>query len=505
MSDRVRVRFAPSPTGDLHVGGARTALYNWLFARHHDGVLILRIEDTDVERSTAESAEAIVESLQWLGLDWDEGPYRQAERLAIYREHAERLLEVGKAYRCVCTPGELEERRKVALAAGRSPRYDGRCRDRRLEPEKPWALRLRVQDAGVTIVNDIIHGEVRFDNAELDDFILVRSDGLPTYNFAVVVDDALMEVTHVIRGDDHLSNTPKQIQVYRVLDFPLPQFAHVPMILGPDRTRLSKRHGATSVLAYRDLGYLPEALVNYLVRLGWSHGDQEIFSRDELIRYFELTRVGHTPAVFDHAKLDWLNAHYLREVLTDTRLTPTGVPATLTGFPPTVVEAGPKRLAALLVDFWLKAGVSKEEIGAATVRWSSLGSARAFAEAVVQTFGERSKTLCELAQASRFLFGGPIEYDVRAREKYLQPETQRHLQEVCRRIRNVSSFDAATLEKLYRDFVAERRLKLGDVAQPTRVVLTGHSVSPPLFQVMELLGRDICVERLEAVLQQKND
>jgi glutamyl-tRNA synthetase len=458
-----------------------------------------------VERSTAESAEAIVESLQWLGLDWDEGPYRQAERLAIYREHAERLLEVGKAYRCVCTPGELEERRKVALAAGRSPRYDGRCRDRRLEPEKPWALRLRVQDAGVTIVNDIIHGEVRFDNAELDDFILVRSDGLPTYNFAVVVDDALMEVTHVIRGDDHLSNTPKQIQVYRVLDFPLPQFAHVPMILGPDRTRLSKRHGATSVLAYRDLGYLPEALVNYLVRLGWSHGDQEIFSRDELVRYFELTRVGHTPAVFDHAKLDWLNAHYLREALTDTRLTPTGVPATLTGFPPTVVEAGPKRLAALLVEFWLKAGVSKEEIGAATVRWSSLGSARAFAEAVVQTFGERSKTLCELAQASRFLFGGPIEYDVRAREKYLQPETQRHLQEVCRRIRNVSSFDAATLEKVYRDFVAERGLKLGDVAQPTRVVLTGHSVSPPLFQVMELLGRDISLERLEAVLQQKND
>ncbi len=505
MSDRVRVRFAPSPTGDLHVGGARTALYNWLFARHHDGVLILRIEDTDVERSTAESAEAIVESLQWLGLDWDEGPYRQAERLAIYREHAERLLEVGKAYRCVCTPGELEERRKVALAAGRSPRYDGRCRDRRLEPEKPWALRLRVQDAGVTIVNDIIHGEVRFDNAELDDFILVRSDGLPTYNFAVVVDDALMEVTHVIRGDDHLSNTPKQIQVYRVLDFPLPQFAHVPMILGPDRTRLSKRHGATSVLAYRDLGYLPEALVNYLVRLGWSHGDQEIFSRDELVRYFELTRVGHTPAVFDHAKLDWLNAHYLREALTDTRLTPTGVPATLTGFPPTVVEAGPKRLAALLVEFWLKAGVSKEEIGAATVRWSSQGSARAFAEAVVQTFGERSKTLCELAQASRFLFGGPIEYDVRAREKYLQPETQRHLQEVCRRIRNVSSFDAATLEKVYRDFVAERGLKLGDVAQPTRVVLTGHSVSPPLFQVMELLGRDISLERLEAVLQQKND
>ncbi|MFQ5803701.1 MAG: glutamate--tRNA ligase [Candidatus Methylomirabilales bacterium] len=480
MNDRVRVRFAPSPTGDLHVGGARTALYNWLFARHHDGARILRIEDTDVERSTVESADAIVESLQWLGLDWDEGPYRQAERRAIYREHAERLLNAGKAYACVCTPDELDQRRKAALAAGRSPRYDGRCRDRRLEPEKPWALRLRVQDAGVTVVKDIIHGEVRFDNAELDDFILVRSDSLPTYNFAVVVDDALMQVTHVIRGDDHLSNTPKQIQVYRALDFPLPQFAHVPMILGPDRTRLSKRHGATSVLAYRDLGYLPEALVNYLVRLGWSHGDQEIFSRDELVRYFDLARVGHTPAVFDHAKLDWLNAHYLR-------------------------EADPKRLADQLVAFWHQAGVPAEDIEAASARWSSLGSARTFGEAVVQTFGERSKTLWELAQASRFLFRVAVEYDVGSQEKYLQPGAQRHLREVCSRIRGVSSFDAATLEKLYRDFVAEHRLKLGDVAQPTRVALTGRSVSPPLFQVMELLGREMCLERLEAALQQKND
>ncbi|MFQ5989011.1 MAG: glutamate--tRNA ligase [Candidatus Methylomirabilales bacterium] len=480
MTDRVRVRFAPSPTGDLHVGGARTALYNWLFARHHDGVYLLRIEDTDVERSTAEAADAIVESLQWLGLEWDEGPTRQAERLALYGEYAERLLKVGKAYPCVCTPQELEERRKAAMAAGRSPRYDGRCRDRRAKPEKPWALRLRVQDAGMTVVKDIIHGEVRFDNVELDDFILVRSDGLPTYNFAVVVDDALMHVTHVIRGDDHLSNTPKQIQVYRALDFPLPEFAHVPMILGPDRTRLSKRHGATSVLAYRDLGYLPEALVNYLVRLGWSHGDQEIFSRDELVRYFDLARVGHTSAVFDQAKLDWLNGHYLR-------------------------EADPKRLSDLLVAFWLKAEVPADEIEAAAARWSGLGSARTFGEAVVQAFGERSKTLWELAQASRFLFRVAVDYEVRARQKYLRPETQRHLRDVSTRIRSVTSFDAATLEKLYRDFVAERGLKLGDVAQPTRVALTGHTVSPPLFHVMELLGREICLERLEAVSQQQND
>lgn len=480
MSDRVRVRFAPSPTGDLHVGGARTALYNWLFARHQHGELLLRIEDTDVERSTAESAEAIVESLQWLGLDWEEGPYRQAERLAIYREHADRLIEAGRAYRCVCTPEELEERRKTALAAGRSPRYDGRCRDRRVGVEKPWALRLRVDDAGVTVVKDLIHGEVRFENAELDDFILVRSDGLPTYNFAVVVDDALMQITHVIRGDDHLSNTPKQIQVYGALDFALPQFAHVPMILGPDRTRLSKRHGATSVLAFRDLGYLPEALVNYLVRLGWSHGDQEIFSRDELVRYFDLARVGHTPAVFDQVKLDWLNGHYLR-------------------------QADPKRLADLLVGFWLKSGIPDNEIEAAASRWSNRGHTSSFGEAVVQAFGERAKTLWELAQDSRFLFRIAIEYDVRAKDKYFRPETRKHLQEVRDRIGSVGSFDAATLEKLYRDFVAERGLKLGDVAQPTRIALTGLSVSPPLFQVMELLGREICVERLEVVLRQKND
>lgn len=480
MTDPCRVRFAPSPTGDLHVGGARTALYNWLFARHHDGVYFLRIEDTDVERSTAEAADAIVKSLQWLGLEWDEGPYRQAERLALYREYAERLLDAGKAYPCVCTPEELEERRKAAMAAGRSPRYDGRCRDRHSKPEKPWALRLKVQEVGMTVVKDLIHGEVRFDNAELDDFILVRSDGLPTYNFAVVVDDALMHVTHVIRGDDHLSNTPKQVQVYRALDFPFPEFAHVPMILGPDRTRLSKRHGATSVLAYRDLGYLPEALVNYLVRLGWSHGDQEIFSRDELVHYFDLARVGHTPAVFDQAKLDWLNGHYLR-------------------------GADPKRLADLLVAFWLKAEVPADEIEAAAARWSSLGSARTFGEAVVQTFGERSKTLWELAQASRFLFRVAIDYDVRAREKCLRPETQRHLRDVSTRIRSVIRFDAATLEKLYRDFVAERGLKLGDVAQPTRVALTGRTVSPPLFHVMELLGREICLKRLEAMWQQKND
>lgn len=475
MNEQVRVRFAPSPTGHLHVGGARTALYNWLFARHHGGTFLLRIEDTDVERSTEESVEAIVESLRWLDLDWDEATYRQATRLSTYQEYADRLLKDGKAYRCFCTPEELEGRRKAALQAGRSPGYDGRCRDRRPETGKAWALRLRVRDEGVTVVEDLIHGEVTFDHAELDDFILVRSDGLPTYNFAVVVDDALLHVTHVIRGDDHLSNTPKQIQVYRALNFPLPRFAHIPLILGPDRTRLSKRHGADAVLAYRDLGYLPEAMVNYLVRLGWSHGDQEIFSRDELVRYFDIAHVGSTPAIFDQAKLDWLNAHYLR-------------------------EADPKRLADLLIPFYRQAGISAEEIEAKAAGWSRAGRAGTFWEAVILAFRERAKTVAELAQSSRFLFRVAINYDGQAVETYLQPDALTHLREMRDKLQKLSHFDTAILEKLFRDFVAERGLKLGEVAQPTRVALTGRTVSPPLFHVMELIGREICLERLESVL-----
>ncbi|MGH7429909.1 MAG: glutamate--tRNA ligase, partial [Candidatus Methylomirabilaceae bacterium] len=321
---QVRVRFAPSPTGYLHVGGARTALYNWLFARHGRGVFILRIEDTDAERSTEEAAAGIIEAMRWLGLHWDEGPevggpagpYRQAERFDIYREYAQRLLEAGKAYYCVCTPEELEVRRKAALAAARSPKYDGRCRERGVRPPAsssavagPGAggavVRLRISEAGGIEINDLVHGTIRFEDVELDDFILLRSDGLPTYNFAVVVDDVLMRITHVIRGDDHISNTPRQIKVYEALGLPIPHFAHIPMILGPDRARLSKRHGATGVMAYQEMGYLPEALVNYLARLGWSHGDQEIFTQEELIRHFTLEKVGRTAAIFDSAKLEW--------------------------------------------------------------------------------------------------------------------------------------------------------------------------------------------------------
>jgi glutamyl-tRNA synthetase len=321
-AESVRVRFAPSPTGHLHVGGARTALFNWLFARHHRGAFLLRIEDTDRDRSTDEAIEQILAAMTWLGLDWDqEGPEadgayrgysRQTSRFEIYRAHAERLLAEGRAYRCYCTPEELDARREAAQARGETFRYDGRCRDLPLRPGVPAALRLRIPDSGTTVVPDLVHGDVTFDRATLDDWILVRSDGTPTYNFCVVVDDVTMKITHVIRGNDHLSNTPKQILCYEALGYPLPVFAHIPMILGPDRKRLSKRHGATSVLAYRDEGFLPEAMVNYFARLGWAHGDQEIFAKGELVELFDLRHVGATPAIFDRIKLEWLNQTWMK-------------------------------------------------------------------------------------------------------------------------------------------------------------------------------------------------
>ncbi|MGH8058568.1 MAG: glutamate--tRNA ligase, partial [Candidatus Entotheonellia bacterium] len=313
MTTTVRVRFPPSPSGFLHIGGVRTALFNWLYARHHGGVFILRIEDTDRTRSTEESIQAILEGLRWLGLDWDEGPYRQTERLSIYQEHASRLLEEGNAYRCYCSPQELQQRREEALRRGGSPGYDRRCRVLQHPPtDLPSAIRLKAPLEGQTRFTDLIHGELSFENTELDDLIILRSDGTPTYNFAVVVDDMTMRITHVIRGDDHIPNTPRQILIYQALEYPLPQFGHVSMILGADKGRLSKRHGATSILAYRDMGYLPEAMLNYLARLGWAHGDQEIFTKEELIHHFDLSELNRAAAVFNPEKLLWLNGHYLR-------------------------------------------------------------------------------------------------------------------------------------------------------------------------------------------------
>jgi len=468
MKETVRVRFAPSPTGYLHVGGARTALYNWLFARHHGGTFILRIEDTDPERSTEESAGAIMEGLEWLGLDWDEGPYRQAERLHLYRESAEQLLQAGKAYPCFCSPDELEERRKVLLAKGLPPKYDGRCRGQKVTGGRPFAVRFKVEGSGKTRVEDLVHGPVEFDDAEVEDFVLLRSDGTPTYNFAVVIDDVQMGITHVIRGDDHLSNTPKQIKLYEALGFPPPRFAHLPMILGPDKSRLSKRHGATSVQAYRDMGYLPEAMINYLARLGWSHGDQEIFSREELIRYFTLEKVGRTPAVFDPAKLLWLNGHYIK-------------------------QAEAKRLVEHLFPFWEEAGVSREELQRKETWWL---------EGVVRIYQERAKTLRELAEASKVLFEVRVTMDAEA-AGLLSSEARARLQALRPRLEALPEFTAAALETLVRGFATQQGVKLVEIAQPLRVALTGRTVSPPIFAVMELLGRERCLQRLNAVLDPK--
>jgi glutamyl-tRNA synthetase len=457
----VRVRFAPSPSGLLHVGSAHTALFNWLYARHHGGVCILRIEDTDRSRSTDENITAIVEALTWLGLDWDEGPptpgYRQTERLDLYRAHAERLVAAGRAYYCDCPPEQLERERKAAEARKETFRYSGRCRERGLTA---GALRLRMPDEGTTVVNDLIHGAVSFDHRQLDDWILVRSDGTPTYNFSVVVDDVTMRITHVIRGNDHLSNTPKQIVCYEALAYPVPEFAHVAMILGPDRSRLSKRHGATSIQAFRDAGILPDAMVNYLARLGWSHGDQEIFSRPELVELFDIKNVAPSAAIFDHAKLEWLNQQYLKSM-------------------------DGERIAELARPFLAAAGLDVARDPA----W--LGR-------VMDTLKERARTLRELAEVGRFYFERPTEYEATAAQKLLTAEGGRRLDALIERLQHAPTFSADALEGIYRELTEALGLKLVDLAQLTRLAVTGRTASPPLFEVLPLLGRDETLARLRA-------
>lgn len=472
MAETVRTRFAPSPTGHLHVGGARTALFTWLFARRHHGVFILRIEDTDRSRSTEEYIASILDSLRWLGLDWEEGPptpgYRQTERLEIYKAHAERLLAEGKAYRCTCPPEELEAARQAAQARGETFRYSGKCRDAHVPAEVPHALRLKIPTSGRTVVQDLIHGTVAFEVSQLDDWILVRTDGTPTYNFCVVVDDVTMKITHVIRGNDHLSNTPKQILCYQALGYPVPAFAHIPMILGPDRSRLSKRHGATSVLAFKEEGFLPEAMVNYLARLGWSHGDQEIFSREELIQHFDLAHVGSAGAVFDRAKLEWLSNYWMKQM-------------------------PPERLASDLVPFLEKAGLPVP----ADRRW--LGR-------VAESLRERARTYVEMVEIGSFYFTEPRGYDPQAAAKFFTPEAVPRLKLLVKRLEAQEPFDPAALETLYRGLAAELGLKLVDLAQLTRIALTGKTVSPPIFQVAALLGREQTLARLrkcQAVIEGK--
>jgi len=460
MSRDVRVRFAPSPTGHLHVGGARTALFNWLFARHHGGTFILRIEDTDRSRSTEEHIDLILDALRWLGLDWDEGPpapgYRQTERLELYRAHARQLLAAGRAYYCDCPPAQLEAERRAAEARKETFRYAGRCRGRGLAA---GALRLRIADTGTTVVHDLIHGPVTFDHQQLDDWILVRTDGTPTYNFCVVVDDVDMRISHVIRGNDHLSNTPKQVLCYEALGFPVPAFAHVSMILGPDRARLSKRHGATSVQAYREQGILPEALVNYLARLGWSHGDQEIFTRAELVERFDIKDVSSSGAVFDQGKLEWLSQEYIKA--TD------GV-----------------RLAGLVRPFLAEAGLPAPD--------------DARLAAMLETLRERARTLREMVEAGRFYFARPAAYDDTARARLFTPAGVERLGVLLERLPAVEPFTAPALEARYRELAAALGLKLVDLAQLTRLAVTGRTASPPLFDVLALLGREEVLVRLRS-------
>ncbi len=465
--DSVRVRFAPSPTGYLHIGGARTALFNWLFARHNRGVFVLRIEDTDRTRSTEEYIEAIMDGMTWLGLDWDEGPFRQTERMDVYKRYVERLLEEGKAYYCYCSPEELDERRKAALKEGRPPKYDGRCREITSPPAgRTPAVRFMMPQAGQTVVEDLIRGHVVYENEQLDDFIILRSDGTPTYNFVVVVDDVDMGITHVIRGDDHLNNTPKQIHIYESLGFPVPEFAHLPMILGPDKTRLSKRHGATSVQAYREMGYLPEALLNYLVRLGWSCGDQEIFTREELIEKFSLDAVGKSAAVFNPDKLLWLNSQYIKDSPAD-------------------------HIAELLVPFLEKEGLvgKGEEVD------------REWLSRAVVTLQERSRTLQEMARSMRYYMLDHVEIDPKAKEKFINEKTKPLLEDVRRGLEGVEDFRAEEIERVFMSIVERHKTKLGKVAQPVRVAITGNTVSPGIFEVLEIVGKERAIMRLQRAIE----
>ena len=466
MSVAVKVRFAPSPTGFLHIGGVRTALFNWLYAKNHGGKFVLRIEDTDLSRSTEESIEEILESMRWLGLDWDEGPFRQTERQGIYSQKVGQLLSAGKAYHCYCTPEELDRKRSEAQKAGNKPKYDGTCRERPDSPEgAPSVIRFKAPIEGTVVVEDLLRGKVVFDIAELDDVIIQRTDGTPTYNFVVVVDDSEMGITHVIRGDDHLSNTPRQCLLYDALDFKRPQFSHISMILGQDKSRLSKRHGATSALAYRDMGYLPDAMINYLARLGWSHGDQEIFSRDELIKYFSFDSVNTSAAIFDADKLSWVNEQYIQS-------TP------------------PEELAQHLEPHLVKTGILSGDHDLSPQEIAK----------VIPCLNQRAKTLVEMAEKSAFFFKKEVEFDEKARNKFLTEDARPLLEKVIAGFSTLDDFSAENIETLFKKIVEEEGMKLGKLAQPIRVALTGTTVSPGIYDVILLLGKEETLKRLQNVV-----
>jgi glutamyl-tRNA synthetase len=454
-------RFPPSPTGFLHVGNARTAVFNWLYARRMKGKFILRIEDTDTERSTQEAIDVIFEALEWLGIDWDEGPYYQTKRLEIYHDYLNRLIDSGRAYYCTCSPDEIEAMRQKAMATGGKPKYDGTCRDKGLSKTEDAVIRLKAPLSGTTVVEDVIKGNIVFQNDELDDFIVCRSDGIPTYNFAVVIDDMTMQVNTIIRGDDHVMNTPKQILLYDALDCPLPIFGHVPMVLGTDKSRFSKRHGAVSVSAYRDMGFLPDAMLNYLVRLGWSHGDQEFFTRQELIELFDLEHIGRSAGVFDPEKLLSLNADHIRATPAEKLVEP---------LEPFLKE---RDIEVKDSDLMIK---------------------------VIETLHARSKTLDDMAEQALFYFVNEVSYEEKAAKKFLKPAVLEALQLLETQFETIKDFTEENLENAFKAVMDQTGLKLGKIAQPVRVALTGKTASPGIFEVTAIIGKDKVISRLQKAI-----
>jgi glutamyl-tRNA synthetase len=454
----VRTRFAPSPTGYLHIGGARTALFCWAFARKLGGQFILRIEDTDLERSTEQSTQAILEAMQWLGLDYDEGPFYQMQRLDRYREVAQQLLDYGKAYRAYETKEELDAMREAQREKGEKPRYNGRWRDTKDAPPAGIApvIRFKNPAAGEVSWNDLVKGAISISNQELDDLVLLRPDGVPTYNFGVVVDDIDMRMTHVIRGDDHVNNTPRQINLFKALGAPLPEFAHVPMILGHDGERLSKRHGAVSVMQYREDGYLPEALLNYLARLGWSHGDVEIFSMAQMIHWFDLAHISRSPARFDPEKLLWLNQHYLK-------------------------EADTKRIGDLLNPLLVARGCRIDERGPAATQ-------------VAELLKSRAATLARMADEAVYFYRR-IEPSAALKAQHLTAQIRPALVELAQAFSQIE-WTRANINQLLKEFLAARKIKLGQIGVPLRVLVCGETQTPSLDATLELIGRDEVVARM---------
>lgn len=463
---KIVTRFAPSPTGVLHIGGARTAIFNWLFARKKGGKFILRIEDTDQQRSTAESEKEILESLRWLGLDWDDEPVKQSERTNLYKEYAYRLLEEEKAYKCYVTSEELQEKRKEAQEKGEFFKYRREWAEIGASTGKPYAIRLATPGNEEVIVEDLIRGTIKFDSKEIDDFVILKTDGFPTYNFAVAIDDSEMGITHVIRGDDHLTNTSKQVLIYDSLGLNTPEFAHVSMILGEDKAKLSKRHGATSVIEYKRTGYLPDAVLNYLVRLGWSYGDQEIFSKEELVEKFNLDSIGKSPSIFNPEKFRWVNSWYIK-------------------------NRPVEKIAAELEPLLYEKGYKVEDI-------ITLFK-------IIEQLRERSETLLDIVNQSYYFFTDDFDFDENATEKFLISENIPVFKKVIEHLSELEEYSHDSIHGAFGKVMEETGLKLGRIAQPVRVALTGGTKSPGIFEVIEILGKEKTIHRLTKAISLCSD